>query len=229
MSVRRVTKSIATITAAAAIASLSALAISGTAGAAATQIPNAIVPQSPYSTGTPFDSGQQVDVSIPGGYLPATTNAYIFECAAPNGVLPTSTTQCDGNTNYGGGTLTTESNGALDVVNDSPLGNLYTIFYLPDYYKLGETGTSAANCGLGAARECVLYIGTGGASDTGMAQPHVFSQVFERRARPRPTLAPPTRVTRPEVPLAVGLPLLAAGIFGGTVLVRRRRAARATS
>ncbi len=167
----------------AAIAALIFVVI-GAADAAPTQIATAIVPQQPYSPG-PFDSGQQVDVSIPAGYLPDTTNAYIFECAAPDGVLPTSTTQCDGNTDYGGGTLTTEGNGALDVANDSPLGDLYTIFALPDYYKLGETGTSAANCGLGATRECVLYIGTGGASDTGMAQPHVFSQVFQ--VHPDPT------------------------------------------
>ena len=31
----------------------------------------------------------------------------------------------------------------------------------------------------------------------------------------------------PEVPLAIGLPLAAAGLIGGSVLIRRRRAARA--
>jgi len=31
------------------------------------------------------------------------------------------------------------------------------------------------------------------------------------------------------VPLAVGLPLAAAGIFGGTVLFRRRKAAKANA
>ncbi len=33
----------------------------------------------------------------------------------------------------------------------------------------------------------------------------------------------------PEVPLAVGLPLAAAGLVGGTVLFRRRKAARAAA
>ena len=85
----------------------------GPADAAATQITTAIVPQQPYSPG-PFDSGQQVDVAIPGGYLPANSDVTIFECAAPSGVLPTSTTQCDGLTGYQGGTITTEADGSFD-------------------------------------------------------------------------------------------------------------------
>lgn len=154
----------------------------GPAGAAATQITTAIVPQQPYSPG-PFDSGQQVDVAIPGGYLPANSDVTIFECAAPSGVLPTSTTQCDGLTGYQGGTITTEADGSFDLAgSDTPLGELYTMYALPDYIKLGETGSNSANCGLGVTKECVLYIGTGGGSDVGMAQPHVFSQVFQVRS-----------------------------------------------
>ena len=154
----------------------------GLAGAAATQITTAIVPQQPYSPG-PFDSGQQVDVTVPGGYLPANSDVTIFECAAPNGILPTSTTQCDGLTGYQGGTITTEADGSFDLAgSDTPLGELYTVYALPDYVKLGETGANSANCGLGVTKECVLYIGTGGGSDVGMALPHVFSQVFQVRS-----------------------------------------------
>jgi hypothetical protein len=226
MSVRRVTKTVVTSTAAVAMAGLGALAFTGTAGAAATQISNAIVPQSPFTAGLPFDSGQLVDVAITGGYLPADSDVSIFECAAPNGVLPTSTTQCDGNSGYKGGTITTEGDGSFDLTSDTAFGTLYTMYALPDFHDLGETGASAAHCGLGAANECVLYIGTGGGSDVGMALPHVFSQVFNvgPDATDSGTVNPGDGT--PEVPLAVGLPLLAGGIFGGTVLIRRRRAAR---
>lgn len=226
MSVRRVTKTVVTSTAAVAMAGLGALAFSGNAGAATPQISNAIVPQSPFTPGLPFDSGQLVDVAIPGGYLPASVGVTIFECAAPNGVLPTSTTQCDGLTGYKGGTITTEGDGSFDLENDTPFGTLYTMYALPDYHDLGETGSNSANCGLGAAHECVLYIGTGGGSDVGMALPHVFSQAYNVApdATDSGTVNPGDGT--PEVPLAVGLPLLAGGILGGTVLIRRRRTSR---
>ena len=44
------------------------------------------------TAGTPFLSGQQVDVVIPGEHRPAPApqNVNIVECSAPNGVVPTS-------------------------------------------------------------------------------------------------------------------------------------------
>ena len=157
----------------------------GPAGAA-TQITTAIVPQQPFSTG-PFDSGQQVDIDVPAGYLTPNSAANIFECADPDGTvanLPTTITECDGLTNYSGGSITTDANGAIPSLTNATedltsSGELYTIYALPDRVSLGETSTHGATCGLGAANECVLYIGNGGGTDTGLSAPHVFSQPFQ--------------------------------------------------
>jgi hypothetical protein len=157
--------------------------------------------------------------------LTSGANIYILECAAPNGVLPVSTTQCDGNTGYAGGTISVEANGAVDLQNDTPLGNLYPIFALPDKVSLGENSPAGATCGVGGANECVLYIGQGGGGDTGMAQPHVFSQVFQVKTDATDSGTANPGDGTPELPLALGLPLAAGGIFGGTILFRRRRAA----
>ena len=225
MNIRRLIRTVSVSAAATACAGLGALAFAGTAGAV-TSYPNAIQPQSPFTPGTPFDSGQQVDVVVPANsILTSGANVYLLECAAPNGVLPTSTTQCDGNTGYAGGTITVESNGAVDLTSDTPLGNLYPIYALPDKPTLGESSPAGATCGVGAADECVLYIGQGGGGDTGMAQPHVFSQVFQVKSDATDSGTASPGDGTPEFPLAVGLPLAAVGIFGGTVLMRRRRAA----
>ena len=96
----------------------------------------------------------------------------------------------------------------------------YPIFALPDAL-LGEFG-GAPVCDL--TDECVLYIGT----DQELASaPHIYSAGFfvdpgdgtDSGANPGDGL--------PEVPIAVGLPLAAAGLFGGTILFRRRKASRA--
>jgi len=228
MNLRHVTKTVAVTAASVAAAGLGALAMSGTAGAA-TQIPTAIVPQTPFAAGTPFDSGQQVDIDIPGGYLTGGAAVNIFECADPNGTvanLPTTITECDGLTNYAGGSITAEPNGAISTLtgSDTSSGELYTIYALPDRVSLGETSSHGAVCGNTAATECVLYIGNGGGSDTGLSAPHVFSAPFLVNADPTDSGTIDPGDGTPEVPLAVGLPLAAAGIFGVTVARRRRRA-----
>ncbi len=103
------------------------------------------------------------------------------------GVDPTTTQVCDGNTGYWGGTITVASDGSVDVINSTTGGSdlPYLVFALPDKVSLGETSSQGATCGLGSVNECVLYIGQGGGGDTGMTQPHFFSQGFE--IHPDPT------------------------------------------
>ncbi len=162
--------------------------VATTAGAAIT-VPNAIQAIAPFSPGT-FDSGQGVDVVVPAstgasaGFTSGST-IFLLECAAPGGVDPTSTTQCDGNTGYGGGTITVNSDDSIDVTGGSSGSELpYTMYALPDSLSLGEHGSAGATCGLGSANDCVLYIGEGGGGDTGMAAPHFFSQVFQIHTDP---------------------------------------------
>ena len=68
----------------------------------------------------------------------------------------------------------------------------------------------------------MLYIGTGGTGDTGFSAPHVWSQAFVINPTAGNTGANPGDGT-PEVPLALGLPLIASGVVGGSVLYSRRR------
>ena len=155
-------------------------------GASGNTITNAAQAQSPFTAGT-FDSGQPIDVVVPANsvFTPG-ANIFILECAAPGGVNPTTSTECDGNTGYQGGTISVQSDGSVDVINTSTsFGTPYTIYSLPDAPVLGEGPTSTPKCGLGSANECVLYIGQGGGGDTGFAQPHFFSQAFQ--VHPDPT------------------------------------------
>ena len=100
---------------------------------------------------------------------------FVLERAAPDGVNPTTIDSCDGNTNYASGSIFAGSDGS---VNLSASGKrLYPIYALPDHLTLGET-SSAANCGLGSANECVLYVARAAAA-IGLSSPYFFSQPFE--------------------------------------------------
>ncbi len=177
---------------AAVLCGVSAFVLAGTAfggtgpGASGNTITNALQAQSPFSPGT-LDSGQPVDVVIPANtVLTPGATIFIFECAAPSGVDPTSTAACDGNTNYAGGTISVQSDGSVDVINTSTNSGLpYIMYALPDQVTLSENSSGSPKCGLGSADECVLYIGQGGGSDTGFSQPHFFSQAFQ--VHPDPT------------------------------------------
>ncbi len=191
MFVRRASKAIA-VSAAALVCGVATLALTGTAqagtgpGASGNTIPGAAAAQSPFTPGT-FDSAQPIDVVVPANSIltPGAT-IFVFECAAPNGVNPSNTSSCDGNTGYDGGTISVNGDGSIDVTGGSaPSTQPYKVFALPDQVKLGEGPGGIPKCGLGAANECVLYIGQGGGGDPGMSQPHFFSQAFQ--VHPDPT------------------------------------------
>ena len=150
-------------------------------------ITDAAQAQLPFSAATTFDSGQPIDVVVPANtVLTPAQKIFILECAAPAGVDPTTIDSCDGNTAYAGGTITVNSDGSIDVINSSTASGLpYIIYALPNTFTLGESANGAPKCGMGSANECVLYIGQGGGSDTGLSQPHFFSQPFQ--VHPDPT------------------------------------------
>ncbi len=154
-------------------------------GASGNTITDAAQAQTPFSAGT-FDSGQPIDVVVPANsVLTPGATIFILECAAPNGVDPTTINSCDGNTNYGGGTISVNSDGSIDVINTlTGSGDAYNIYALPDHYTFRESPSSTPKCGLGSANECVLYIGQGGGGDIGLSAPHFFSQAFQVHTDP---------------------------------------------
>ncbi len=197
------------------------------AGPSGSQVPDSAVAIGAHATGSPFSSGQIIEVSIPANpVLPADGFATIYECADPDGLPdndPTSMSadQCDPLT-IQGDTVHIQSDGSVDYMN-------YELFSLPSTDSsangLGESSESTPICD--TEHECVLLISgmpTFGAlpslSDQ-LAGPHYFSQPFEVAPDVDDTGADPGDGT-PEVPFALGLPVLAFGLMGRAVFVRRR-------
>jgi hypothetical protein len=217
MFIRRVAKVAATTAAIGATSAIGVLALSGAAGADLTtnQQIQAAVPQTPFTPGTPFSSGQQITVSVPANtLLPHATNIHIVQCeAGPGGAPPTGTPVCDVLTQYPN-TAVVNGDGSLNITD-------FDVFALPSL-ALGETGSNPTVCG-GSNDPCILYIG---ADQTNPALPHVWSQAFQVVKKDPGELGTNPGDGTPEVPLAIGLPLAAAGLIGGTVMFRRRKAAR---
>jgi hypothetical protein len=131
------------------------------------QVPDSVVPSGTYTAGTPFASGQNVNISVPGNssdpVFAEGAGINIVECAYP-GTLPTNPDQCDGNT-IQGSTVTAGADGAISYSD-------YTVYSLPNS-ALGETACGTPVCNLSNA--CVLYIGE---NQNDFTQPHVWSQTF---------------------------------------------------
>jgi hypothetical protein len=121
------------------------------------------------TAGTPYVSGQTIDISVPLSVLQsagmvAGNSLAIEECAAPGGVDPsTPVGNCDGNTHQAGTVLVNSTTG-LDFTG-------YPVFALPDP-NLSEFGGTPA-CDL--TDECVLYIGT---NQNLASAPHIYSNGF---------------------------------------------------
>jgi hypothetical protein len=227
MSIRSVKGKIATITATAVLAgTMAALSLGASSFAAGptqgSQVPgSAACNATPACTaGLPFSSGQIIKVVIPANsvFSPG-ASIKIIECAK---AVTSATTDaaalplCDGLT-ANGDTVLAGADGSFTYTNQ-------TMYALPDSLNLGESASSTPKCD--AADPCVLYIGTD--STHPFSSPHFFSQTFTVKFTAGDTGASPGDGT-PEVPLAIGLPLLAAGLFGGTLFLRRRRSAAAAS
>ena len=120
----------------------------------------------PFTGGAPFSSGQSINVVIPANSAFAGSAAAIniVECAAPNGVVPTDVTECDGNT-IQGNTILPNADGSFTYTG-------YELFALPDLNFEDSTGPA---CGETAATECILYIGN---DQNDFTQPHLWSQPF---------------------------------------------------
>jgi hypothetical protein len=218
MSFRHVTRRVATCIGAVAVTGMvSALGFTtpafATGPASGSEVPGSALPIGTVSSG-PFSSGQVIEVKIPtNSTFPSGAGINIEECAAPGGVAPTDPATCDGVTHQGD-TVDAASDGSVDYSN-------FAVYALPDP-SIGDTGTQPV-CDL--SNECVLFIGE---NQNDFTMPHFFSQPFSVKPTPGDTGANPGDGT-PEAPLAIGLPLAAAGVIGGTLFLRRRRHATVSS
>lgn len=130
-------------------------------------VSTAAQPNAGFTADTPFSSGQVISVVIPANTAFAGSNANInvIECSAPNGVVPTDPSNCDGNT-IQGDTILPNADGSFSY-------STYTLFALPD--PNFESGGGGPACGLTAATECILYIGN---NQNDFTAPHLWSQPF---------------------------------------------------
>ena len=175
----------------------------------------------------PLSSSYQVNC----GAAAAPTSYYLEECNDPGGTtggLPNGYAGCEAGTLV---TLSSNINTTTGAITPSVPN--FTVFALPDVGAVGGP-TSTGSCGL-APNYCVVgvFAGNPNQGGTGFAKPRLFSAPFQIASYPdqnglnlgdtgySPDGVNPGDGT-PEVPLAIGLPLLAMGAFGG-VLVRNRR------
>jgi len=168
---RKLTVIALTASLAAAIAGLSFETASFASGPAnGTQVPGSDVPIGTFTAATPFSSGQNIEVKIPANsnFTPS-AKVNILECSDPAGTaanLPTSVSQCDGNT-IQGSTVFINSDGSVTV-------NGYPVYALPDAISLGEPAITTPVCN--PSNECVLFIGEDENNFAG--SPHYFSEPF---------------------------------------------------
>lgn len=193
--------------------------------------PDCATPAESYTAGTPFSSGQYINVDVPANtVLTPGEGISILECEDPGGLAandPTSISDCDGNTHQGDTvTVGTSSspNGAGSVTyNANPTaGTGYQVYALPDTL-IGDAADSPTVCN--ASNWCVLYIGP---PQTSFSAPYYLSQPFLVNPTPGDTGADPGDGT-PEAPLAIGLPLAGMAMMGGLTVMRRRRRSSASN
>jgi len=237
MSIRHVVKAVAATGAATLCGAALVLTLGvGTAGASSLVSPDGNTTLSTEGTvtaGTPYDSGQTIDVSVQGNS--SLSNAtlcqtqyaaldqtcgnptgfyYIEECTSVGGVLPTTANQCEHGTEDENAAKSTD--GSFDEPG-------FLVYQLPDAAGLGAPNM-VGKCGV-APNTCVLGIfAADPQSAAGFSYPHLFSAPFQVNNPDGQNDGASPGDGTPEVPLAIALPVLALlGIGGWTVRSRRKQ------
>ncbi len=187
------------------------------------------------TTGTPYSSGQQINVVVSENPTLNLTNLeangytgephmVAEECDDPGGTtagLPAiPTNNCDSQTILS--TTAVNSDGSFQFSSTNTTPNPYTVYWLPDNATFGEPSTNLPTCGT-APNFCVLYLGP---DQTNFAKPHLWSAPFLVTNNGDDGGEDPGDGT-PEAPLAIGLPLLGLAVGGSTLYLRRRRRSHA--
>jgi len=176
------------------------------------------------TAGTPYSSGQTINISVTAnttmnnaslaaaGFPSGAVAIKALECADPNGDLadlPTKSTECQPDT-------------VLSIPGAASDGSMsftdYTVYALPDTVTFGEPSNGTPVCGT-APNFCVIGLFS---NQSDFSKPHIFSAPFQITANADDGGENPGDGT-PEVPYAVGLPLAAVAIGGGTLFLRRRK------
>jgi len=140
--------------------------------------------------GTPFSSGQTITVQVPANaVLPPRSSMEIAQCAAPDGVPPTSPASCDA-----AGTVHAPAPVGAD---GSFTDDAVVIHALTNVGGAGTRARGAVTCGATRATECVLYIGTDVAD---FQLPHFWSIGFAINSFPGDPGVNPGDGTPPRVP-----------------------------
>ena len=236
MSLRHGMKRVAVAGAATMCAAVFALALgTGVAGALTSSDGNtSINPDTAINgatnAGTPYSSGQTITVSTIANTTLSNANEppafqggnyYMEECADPGGTLanlPTNANGCEA------ATLTTATK-----TPSGAFSHVMIVYDLPDPGTLG-TPTMTGTCDT-QPNFCVIGIFSGNPQQgTNFNSPHLFSAPFQMSQQADFGTGAETGLNpgdgTPEVPLAIGLPLAAVGLFGGWTLVRNRRRRR---
>jgi hypothetical protein len=196
---------------------LGVISVAGATGPTeGTSVPDSAVPIGTITPGTPFSSGQAIDVVIPANSIfSPTQNILIVECSAPNGVIPTLPSACNGDT-INGPSIEPNADGSIDF--QAATGSLYQVFATPDP-AIGDTPTSPA-CGETAATECILYIGN---NQNDFTKAHVWSQPFFIAPTPGDTGANPGDGSAPTTatpqPTSLSTSLAGGGQSGASISV----------
>jgi hypothetical protein len=238
MSLRHVVKTVAACSAATICGGVLMLGIgSSAAGASTLTSTDGTTTLSTVGTvtpGTPYSSGQGVDVAVAANNTLSTTNLsangapttglfYLEECTDPGGSaanLPTTSSGCEA------ATLTTTSKTSDGHISSSTLGP-FTVYDLPDSGTLGSA-TMSGTCDQ-APNQCVIGIFAANPSINGFGFPHLFSAPFQTTVGDGADVGDSPGDGTPEVPLAIGLPLAAVAVFGGFTIRNRRRRQRAAA
>jgi hypothetical protein len=174
------------------------------------------------AVGTPYSSGQTVTITVGPNSTLSNANLINFfpsgavnvkaeECSDPGGTtanLPTNTGECQPDTVVDGSQP--QTNGSVTISN-------YKIYDTPNNVTFSE-GSAGPTCDR-APNFCVIGIFT---NQNSFTDPVVFSAPFQVTEDGSDDGANPGDGT-PEVPYALALPLLAAGLVGGTLFLRRRK------
>jgi len=171
--------------------------------------PPVIVTLNPPTSTSPYLSGQLVEVEVAANtVLRPGARLTIEECSAASVHRTPAHYDCD--------TRTRQKHRFVADPDGSANYQGYPIYALPDIFTLHETHHHRPVCNL--VHACVLLVGW----DIDDAHHEVWSLPFFVSPEAGDTGTDPGSGT-PEVPYVLVLPIVAVAMFGGSVLLRRRR------